>query len=70
MSIDSNHILYGYQDDAFFEEQIDSLEEYQAAVHALEEQYGSAKQTAQVQNIQLLLQAITGELAEEIPESS
>lgn len=69
--IDSNHILYGYQDDAFFEEQIDSLEEYQAAVQALEERYSSSvKQAAQVQELQSLLQEITGELAEKIPESS
>lgn len=69
--IDSNHILYGYQDDAFFEEQIDSLEEYQAAVQALDLRYSSSvNQAAQVQEIQSLLQAITGELAEKIPESS
>lgn len=59
--IDSNNILYGYQDSAFFEEQIDSEEEFQAKVNALEERFGSTKQIAQKQEVQLLLQSIIGE---------
>ncbi|UIE38884.1 hypothetical protein [Leptodesmis sichuanensis] len=63
--IDSNHILYGYRDGAFFEEEIDSPEDYQAAVRTLEERFGSAEQMAQKQDVQLLLHSITGELLEE-----
>ncbi|NER99054.1 MAG: hypothetical protein F6J86_35410 [Symploca sp. SIO1B1] len=60
-SIDSNHILYGYRDGEFFEEQIDSQEEYQAAIKAFEEKYGSLQQERQSQNLRSLLEKITGE---------
>lgn len=63
--IDSNHILYGYRDGAFFEEEIDSLEDYQAAVRSLEGRFGSTEQMAQRQDVQLFLHRITGELTEE-----
>ena len=64
-----NTLIYGLE--LLYYKQIDSLEEYQAAVQALDLRYSSSvKQAAQVQEIQSLLQAITSELAEKIPESS
>ncbi len=59
--IDSNHILYGCQDGTFFEEQIDSEEDYKAAIQTFEETYGTSVQEEQVENLRSLLQRITGE---------
>lgn len=58
--IDSNHILYGYRNGEFFEEQIDSEEEYKAAIQSLEETCGSKDVEKQSGNLKLLLQQITG----------
>lgn len=61
--IDSNHILYGYRNGEFFEEQIDSEEEYKAAIQTLEEICGSKDVEKQSRNLKLLLQQITGRLS-------
>jgi hypothetical protein len=59
--IRASHILYGYRDGEFFEEQIDSPEEYEAAIQAFDEVYGSLKQERQSQDLRALLETITGE---------
>jgi hypothetical protein len=41
--IRASHILYGYRDGEFFEEQMDSPEEYEAAIQAFDEVYSSLK---------------------------
>ncbi len=60
--IDSNHILYGYRNGEFFEEQIDSESEYKAAIQAFEETYGSVVIEEQSGNLKSLLQQITGDI--------
>jgi hypothetical protein len=59
--IRSNNILYGYRDGEFFEEQIDSPEEYEAVIQQFEQMYGSLKQEKQIQDVRSLLETITGE---------
>lgn len=56
--VDASQVIYGYQDGAFFEEWIDSSEEYQTAIQSFEESYSSVKREKQVQEIQSLLQSI------------
>jgi hypothetical protein len=38
--VDSNHVIYGYWDGKFVDEEIDDLEEYQQMVQTLEARYG------------------------------
>ena len=62
--IDSNHILYGYRNEVFFEEQIDSEEDYKAAIQAFEETYRTAVENEQAVKVRVLLQQITGKRRE------
>lgn len=59
--IDSNHIFYGYRDGEFFEEQIDSEDDYQQAIEVFEQNYHSIKEERQSREIQSLLQTIISE---------
>ena len=59
--IDSNHILYGYKDEQYFEEQYESQEAYQAAILNLES-IGISSITSQ--NFNEILQTITSEIVE------
>jgi hypothetical protein len=59
--IDASHIIYGYRNGAFFEEQIDSPEQYEATIQAFETVYGSVKQEQQALEMRSLIQMITGE---------
>lgn len=61
--IDSNHILYGYRDGEFFEEEIESESEYQAAIAAFKTVYETEEEQEDPSDqIRLLLQTITGDL--------
>jgi hypothetical protein len=59
--VDSNHIIYGYWDGKFVEEQIDDLDEYDGIVQELETRYGEPKRSEpeKVANIQELIQSIS-----------
>ncbi|NDJ21703.1 hypothetical protein GS682_08640 [Nostoc sp. B(2019)] len=59
--IDSNHILYGYKDDQYFEEEYQSQEAYQATIKNLESM-GIGSMISQ--NINDILQSITNEVVE------
>ncbi|BBD62960.1 hypothetical protein NIES2109_58100 (plasmid) [Nostoc sp. HK-01] len=54
--IGSNHIIYGYKDDDYFEEHYESQEEYQVAIENLELMGISSKT---IQDVNSLLQMIT-----------
>ncbi len=60
--IDSNHILYGYKDDQYFEEQYQSQEAYKTAIEKLESMEISSSTS---QNINKILQTIISETIEE-----
>ncbi|WP_427159801.1 hypothetical protein ACQFX9_28085 [Aliinostoc sp. HNIBRCY26] len=59
--IGSNHIIYGYKDEQYFEEHYESQEEYQAAIENLELMGISSKSLQDVNNI---LQTITSGIVE------
>lgn len=61
-NIDSNHIIYGYQDGEFFEEQIESEEAYREAIATFEQNHYSLIEANHRQEIQDLLRKITDEL--------
>lgn len=60
--IDSNHILYGYQDGEFFEKQIESVETYRETIERFEQNHYSVIEETQSQEIQDLLNTITDEV--------
>ena len=60
--IDSNHILYGYRDGDFFEEEIKLEEEYKAAIQAFEETHGSTLHEKNSNEIKQLLHYISDEV--------
>lgn len=59
--IDSNHILYGYRDGKLFEEQIDSEEDYEAAIRTFEKNYETPLTEERVKDLRSLLHKVTGE---------
>lgn len=58
--VDSNHVIYGYWDGKFVEEQIDDLEEYEQMVRTLKATYGEPviSETEKVTCIREMIQAI------------
>jgi hypothetical protein len=58
--IDSSHVIYGYWDGKFVEEEIDDPDEYDGVVRELEARYGKPKisEPEKVAKIQELIQAI------------
>jgi hypothetical protein len=61
--IDSNHIIYGYWDGKFVEEEIEDSDEYDRVVEELEARYGRPEtpDTEKVARIQTLIQMIAQE---------
>lgn len=57
--IESNYIIYGYRDGDFFEEQFDSVEDYQQAIKDFEDVYGNNLLKNKSSEVQSLLQKIT-----------
>jgi hypothetical protein len=58
--VDSSHVIYGYWDGKFVEEEIDDLEEYQQMVQTLTAKYGRPEipATEKVNDTRALIQAI------------
>jgi hypothetical protein len=58
--VDSSHVIYGYWDGKFVEEEIDDLEEYQKMVQTLNAQYGEPviSEAEKVNCIREMIQAI------------
>jgi hypothetical protein len=63
--IDSNHIIYGYWDGKFVEQEIEDNDEYDRIVGELEARYGRPEtpDTEKVASIQALIQAIAQDIA-------
>jgi hypothetical protein len=59
--IDSSHVIYGYWDGKFVEEEIEDPDEYEAVVRDLKAKYGKPKLSAteRVASVQELIQAIS-----------
>ncbi len=60
--VGANLILYGYRDGAFFEEQFELPEQYEATIREFETAYGFLKQEKQVRKIKALIRSIVNEI--------
>jgi hypothetical protein len=59
--VNSQRLLYGYDKGDFFEWQIDSEAEYQAAIEQFEQKHPSLHHVQQVESLRSLVEVITGE---------